>query len=250
MCRAYLVSLSSHSCELGDSPSEDSDDDSNSDDSESGDSDINFSQTPDSDNMANYNTTPEFENTPDCNPTLDFDLAAPLNTYPTTNNHIQVPDDDDLVEDDCLLEKNGPFKDNTGGALASFIPMEANPTEPEAPGIGCDNPEDDLPELRCHATEHRHQVEYIVVESGDGAKPRVTIRYTERHRKSRAGCIIKHSASYDERYASTINYNTNVWSPFNSKLDWDLARWAKMRGPGSNSLNELLSIEGVSFYLT
>ena len=36
------------------------------------------------------------------------------------------------------------------------------------------------------------------------------------------------------------------YEPFSSKLDWEIARWAKMRGPGSNALTELLNIEGVS----
>lgn len=37
----------------------------------------------------------------------------------------------------------------------------------------------------------------------------------------------------------------NQYAPFLSRLDWEVARWAKMRGPGSNSLTELLRIEGV-----
>jgi hypothetical protein len=38
----------------------------------------------------------------------------------------------------------------------------------------------------------------------------------------------------------------NVWAPFASKIDWEVARWAKLRGPGSTALSELLRIEGVS----
>jgi hypothetical protein len=38
----------------------------------------------------------------------------------------------------------------------------------------------------------------------------------------------------------------NPYAPFSSRLDWEIGRWAKMRGPGSNSLTELLRIEGVS----
>jgi Plavaka transposase len=43
--------------------------------------------------------------------------------------------------------------------------------------------------------------------------------------------------------------NPNQYRPFASKLDWEIGRWAKMRGPGSSALTELLSIEGVSFPL-
>lgn len=36
------------------------------------------------------------------------------------------------------------------------------------------------------------------------------------------------------------------YAPFESKLDWEIARWAKTRGPGSTALDELLKIDGVS----
>jgi hypothetical protein len=37
--------------------------------------------------------------------------------------------------------------------------------------------------------------------------------------------------------------------PFISKMDWEIARWAKLRGPGSTAFSELLSIDGVGFQL-
>lgn len=40
----------------------------------------------------------------------------------------------------------------------------------------------------------------------------------------------------------------NVYAPFTSKLDWEMARWAKLRGPSSTAFSELVSIEGVSFW--
>ena len=41
----------------------------------------------------------------------------------------------------------------------------------------------------------------------------------------------------------------NLWAPFKSKLDWEFARWAKLYGPGSTAVTELLAIEGVSVRL-
>ncbi|KAJ3748479.1 hypothetical protein DFH05DRAFT_1588862 [Lentinula detonsa] len=35
------------------------------------------------------------------------------------------------------------------------------------------------------------------------------------------------------------------WAPFDSKIDWKIAYWAKLRGPSSTALTELLAIEGV-----
>jgi hypothetical protein len=40
--------------------------------------------------------------------------------------------------------------------------------------------------------------------------------------------------------------NPNRYEPFSSKLDWEIAHWAKRRGQGSNALTELLNLKGVS----
>lgn len=38
----------------------------------------------------------------------------------------------------------------------------------------------------------------------------------------------------------------NPYSPFASKIDWEFAKWAKLRGPSATSFTELLNISGVS----
>ena len=54
-----------------------------------------------------------------------------------------------------------------------------------------------------------------------------------------------------EKYSSNIpNSNDNPYAPFANKMNWDIAKWAKLRGPGSNSLAELLAVEGVSNYIS
>ncbi|KIJ15199.1 hypothetical protein PAXINDRAFT_77646, partial [Paxillus involutus ATCC 200175] len=37
----------------------------------------------------------------------------------------------------------------------------------------------------------------------------------------------------------------NVFAPFTSDLDWKFARWAKLHGPGSTTVSDLLAIDGV-----
>ncbi|TFK59866.1 hypothetical protein BDN72DRAFT_872993 [Pluteus cervinus] len=39
--------------------------------------------------------------------------------------------------------------------------------------------------------------------------------------------------------------NENPWAPFNSRMEWEIARWAKLRGLGSTAFSDLLSIPGV-----
>ncbi|KAG2110326.1 uncharacterized protein F5147DRAFT_752967 [Suillus discolor] len=38
----------------------------------------------------------------------------------------------------------------------------------------------------------------------------------------------------------------NIYAPFASKLDWEMARWAKLQGSSSTAFSELVSIEGLS----
>ncbi|KAM6491449.1 hypothetical protein JOM56_013018 [Amanita muscaria] len=39
--------------------------------------------------------------------------------------------------------------------------------------------------------------------------------------------------------------NYNEFGPFDSLMDWEVAKWMKLRGPSLSALNELLAIEGV-----
>ncbi|KDQ27146.1 hypothetical protein PLEOSDRAFT_1043945 [Pleurotus ostreatus PC15] len=37
----------------------------------------------------------------------------------------------------------------------------------------------------------------------------------------------------------------NPWAPFTSKVDWEVARWAKLRGSGSTAFSDLLGVENL-----
>jgi hypothetical protein len=37
-----------------------------------------------------------------------------------------------------------------------------------------------------------------------------------------------------------------IWAPFTSRMEWEVAQWAKLHGPGSTLCSEFLEIEGVS----
>ena len=39
--------------------------------------------------------------------------------------------------------------------------------------------------------------------------------------------------------------HVNIWAPFQSKLDWCMAYWAKTRGPSSTAIDELFGMEDV-----
>ena len=80
--------------------------------------------------------------------------------------------------------------------------------------------------------------------------------YTTKYPNPHAGCPLPdtaRSATSFAQYGSKIaDSDKNPYAPFANKINWDIAKWAKLCGPGSNSLAELLAIEGVSsqsFYL-
>ncbi|KAF8197081.1 hypothetical protein BJ912DRAFT_923181 [Pholiota molesta] len=49
------------------------------------------------------------------------------------------------------------------------------------------------------------------------------------------------------QYAYALGGNdspANLWAPFAGKMEWEVARWFKLRGPGATAFNELLAIDG------
>lgn len=53
------------------------------------------------------------------------------------------------------------------------------------------------------------------------------------------------NASYTRKVGSA----ESPFYPFLSKMEWEIARWAKMRGPSSTAFTEFMNIEGVSFFI-
>ena len=64
----------------------------------------------------------------------------------------------------------------------------------------------------------------------------------------RAGEIVQGNKTGFEAYEGFLDgqERENVYAPFNSRIDWLFGKWAKLRGPGSTAITELLNIEGVS----
>ena len=58
-----------------------------------------------------------------------------------------------------------------------------------------------------------------------------------------------HISSRYEEYQDGFDDQENPWTPFNSRIDWEVARWAKMQGPSSTAVSDLLKIDGVRVLL-
>lgn len=92
-------------------------------------------------------------------------------------------------------------------------------------------------EARCHASRLR----------GGAAEARLVNKPFIVKFEGRAGQTYPHPGlDQNAAYARDIGNVHNPFSPFSSKLEWDVARWAKLRGPSSTAFTELMSIEGVS----
>ncbi|KAJ7750301.1 hypothetical protein B0H16DRAFT_1843496 [Mycena metata] len=61
-----------------------------------------------------------------------------------------------------------------------------------------------------------------------------------------AGAPLRRGEPGYESYKAKLGDPDNVWAPFTSKLEWELAQWAKLRGPGSTAFTDLLKIGGIT----
>ncbi|KAJ7694726.1 hypothetical protein B0H14DRAFT_3100604 [Mycena olivaceomarginata] len=52
--------------------------------------------------------------------------------------------------------------------------------------------------------------------------------------------------AYAKYEAHLSEIDDNPWAPFNSQMDWQIARWAKVRGSTSTAFSDLLAISGVT----
>ncbi|KAG2085840.1 hypothetical protein BD769DRAFT_1374013 [Suillus cothurnatus] len=65
---------------------------------------------------------------------------------------------------------------------------------------------------------------------------------------SQAGKLITRAEVQDANttYGFSIGNAENPYSPFSSRMDWEIAQWAKLCGPSSTAFSDLLSIRGIS----
>ena len=77
-------------------------------------------------------------------------------------------------------------------------------------------------------TQHKHNVDRFIIRDGSAVKPAVRIRYNDKHPSARAGQPLTHQESRDDVYGAALGGGDNPWAPFNSKKDWEIARWAKL----------------------
>lgn len=176
----------------------------------------------------------------------DFGQDGPL--HPFTDNVDNGNNDDDLATP--RLSGDEDTSDEEDELDPELVDPE-NGWEPPRAGAqtGQDHTNDmtideDGPSHGDHEqdTARRSEVEQRV----NGGQPKKVIRYSEVYPDRQCGSTIAFDRPTDKVYETSLTGLDSEWAPFMSKMEWEVAKWAKLRGPGSTSFSELLAIEGVS----
>ena len=118
---------------------------------------------------------------------------------------------------------------------------------PQSPTTPIEYPQSDVPGPPLPTTEQRAAIEKNTHRNA------FVVKFPSAH----AGAPIPNAAPSSPAYKLYSNAlrsdngtsEANFYYPFASERDWKIARWAKLRGPGSTALDELLAIEEVSLFI-
>ncbi|KAJ7814888.1 hypothetical protein B0H14DRAFT_3090055 [Mycena olivaceomarginata] len=151
--------------------------------------------------------------------------------YVESDNEEETPmsgSDESDEEDDLDAEERA---DLTHGYEPPRPPVAASEDAP-MPEPGTDNILAPAREIRKAAEDRFHHKPIVVKYPGNMAgKPISTTR----------------NPTSEKAYESALKDSTlsNPYAPFTSKMDWEVAKWAKLRGAASTAFSDLLNIEGV-----
>ena len=100
------------------------------------------------------------------------------------------------------------------------------------------NKDDSGSELEEDLDQHGRDLDRYIIGDGYGVKPAARIRYRDKYVSSRAGEALSREESRDSGYGAALGGGDNPWAPFNSKKDWEIAKWAKLRVVGSTAFSD------------
>ncbi|KAG2160170.1 uncharacterized protein EDB93DRAFT_1099531 [Suillus bovinus] len=116
-------------------------------------------------------------------------------------------------------------------------PVEGEPPVEEEPPVDEDEDEDD----QCNSTCCQDIQLHVQGQHGCVIVPYPDPRAGQQITNQAANC---HAANME--YGARFNAEQeNLYHPFTSRMDWEVARWAKLCGLSSTALSDLLAIEGV-----
>ena len=125
----------------------------------------------------------------------------------------------------------------------------ADESENGSEGDSDDNEND--PGVDLEPTSHASHILGVGVPplSNTSARPPTENYIIEHFPGDKAGAPLEHVTARPtnfEKYQQQLNSDAE-YAPFVSQVDWEIARWAKIYGPSSNAVTELLKIDRVSY---
>lgn len=139
----------------------------------------------------------------------------------TTYEHNTGDDDNNYSEDEHNDNEHGDDEHSNSGTMEIDLPDEPTP---------------------------HPQNEPTTTTSGDPQNNmNINLEITEFPLKSAGALIIDgtHQQTHYEAYHTRMGVADNTYAPFCSRMDWEIACWAKIHGPSSKAVSELLAIDGV-----
>jgi hypothetical protein len=163
----------------------------------------------------------EIESDVDCNWSDGQDSPADTDT-----DSSDIDTNSDVDEDD--VERLRQLLDNV-----EILPLDAEVQLP--------SPEPEIP-----PAPEDPQLEDEPAQPNDPNIRHDTGVFVEKFTEGQAGTPIETSdIPAHIQYQKKLDGRDDAFAPFDSKIDWEFARWAKTRGISETAVNDLLSIEGV-----
>ncbi|THH26668.1 hypothetical protein EUX98_g7528 [Antrodiella citrinella] len=141
--------------------------------------------------------------------------------------------DADMIDEDELAGQEQGDEEDEEEDPAGNIDYEDGPgweppplPPPAVPIVDAEAPQAPAPAGRQHIEESLRQDVYI-----------------DHFPSARAGKPLRQEASSFSSYGAAEA--DNPYAPFPTRMDWEIARWGKIFGPGSNAMDRLLAIQGV-----
>ncbi|KAJ3520504.1 hypothetical protein NMY22_g12728 [Coprinellus aureogranulatus] len=161
---------------------------------------------------------------------------------------IDSPDGEGMVENKDMGDEEQEELDERIGNLelengweaprAMSVTSDASPSQTAE-----DNMQDSMPGedwLQAEAQRQEH------VRRATARTPVVRKTYSSMYPSKKPGQPLEFRDATDEQYSKAVDSASGLWAPFNSRMDWEIAKWAKLRGPGSTAFSDLLAIPGVA----
>ncbi|KAI0765843.1 hypothetical protein BD413DRAFT_494507 [Trametes elegans] len=180
-------------------------------------------------------------------PVLNLQSATPAITEVDEDNHGLYDEEEDAVGRDVIeldfdLEAHPSHSRDERPGLQPKSPV--GPTVPpdhvEEPPLAGSQPTEDAGSME-HGSSH------------PSSDPQIPLREPPAHIQQFGGLAGSPMTNPNVRISSYHSYGANIpgsagnlYAPFKSRMDWDLAQWAKRRGSGSTAFTELLEIKGFS----